>query len=321
LAGGGTIALKTTPTITTDDGGSTVLTVDGISKTYGNRFTTRNVQALDQASFRLGRKEICGLVGPNGAGKSTLIKIIMGIERGNGGRVSLVRGDGRPDFGYVPERPTFFEDIGAYYNLLYFARLYGIPDPEQSAMKGLETFGLGDRAEDFVGDFSKGMKQRLAIARSILHRPRVLLMDEPFSGLDPSAMIDIRRSLKTLKDQDISILLSSHELYEIDQVCDSIIFIKGGRIIGKEGYQRQGNLLNVQITVENPSQRLMDAVSGRRVLSVSADGKDILIEMERPQIPDLVSSVVYAGGRIIETKIVQRKAEDMYTEIIMGGGK
>jgi ABC-2 type transport system ATP-binding protein len=295
--------------------------VEGISKTYGNRFTTRNLNALDQASFRLGRREICGLVGPNGAGKSTLIKIIMGIERGNGGSVKLSAGDGRPDFGYVPERPTFFEDLSAYYNLLYFARLYNIKDPEQTAKNGLDLFGLGDRADDFVGDFSKGMKQRLAIARSIMHHPRVLLMDEPFSGLDPTAMIDIRRSLKTLKDQDISILLSSHELYEIDQVCDSIIFIKSGKIIGKEGYQRQGNLLNVQITVENPSQMLLDAVSGRRLLSVSPDGKEMLIEMERPQIPDLVSSIVYAGGRIVETKIVQRKAEDMYTEIIMEGGR
>jgi ABC-2 type transport system ATP-binding protein len=316
LTGGGTILPNTTITSADEDA---VLTVDGISKTYGNRFTTRNVQALDQASFRLGRKEICGLVGPNGAGKSTLIKIIMGIERGNGGSLKLAPGDGRPDFGYVPEKPTFFEDLSAYYNLLYFARLYNIPDPEQTAKKGLGDFGLGDRADDFVGDFSKGMKQRLAIARSIMHHPRVLLMDEPFSGLDPTAMIDIRKSLKTLKEQDISILLSSHELYEIDQVCDSIIFIKSGKIIGKEGYQRVGNLLNVLITVENPSQALLDTVSGRRVLSVSPDGKDILIELERVQIPDIVSSIVFAGGRIVETKIVQRKAEDMYTEIIMEG--
>ncbi|MGD0816873.1 MAG: ABC transporter ATP-binding protein [Methanomassiliicoccales archaeon] len=298
-----------------------VLTVDGISKTYGNRFTARNVQALDHASFRLGRREICGLVGPNGAGKSTLIKIIMGIERGNGGSLKLAPGDGRPDFGYVPEKPTFFEDLSAYYNLLYFARLYRIPNPELTVRKSLNIFGLDERGEDFVGDFSKGMKQRLAITRSIMHHPRVLLMDEPFSGLDPTAMIDIRRSLKALKEQDISILLSSHELYEIDQVCDSIIFIKSGKIIGKEGYQRKGNLLNVQITVENPSQALLDAVSGRRVLSVSPDGKDILVELERSQIPDIVSSMVFAGGRIVETKIVQRKAEDMYTEIIMEGGR
>ena len=315
--GGGTIVLSTT--IITDQGERTVLTVEGISKTYGNRFTARNVHALDHASFRLCRKEICGLVGPNGAGKSTLIKIIMGIERGNGGSVKLAPGDGRPDFGYVPEKPTFFEDLSAHYNLLYFARLYGLKDPELAVKKGLHDFGLADRAEDFVGDFSKGMKQRLAIARSIMHHPRVLLMDEPFSGLDPTAMIDIRTSLKMLKEQDISILLSSHELYEIDQVCDSIVFIKSGRIVGKEGYQREGNLLNVQITVENPGEKLLAAVSGTKVLSVSEDGKELLLEMERSQIPDIVSSIVFAGGRIMETKIVKRKAEDMYTEIIMEG--
>lgn len=318
--GGGTI-IPNISTASTSQDGEAVLTVEGISKTYGNRFTTRNVQALDRASFRLGRKEICGLVGPNGAGKTTLIKIIMGIERGNGGSKHLSPGDGRPDFGYVPEKPTFFEDLSAHYNLLYFARLYNIPEPERAASKGLEDFGLASRADDFVGDFSKGMKQRLAIARAIMHHPRVLLMDEPFSGLDPTAMIDIRKALKSLKDQDISILLSSHELNEIDQVCDSIIFIKSGRIIGKEGYLKEGNLLNVQIVVENPGRMILDAVSGRRLLNVSPDGREMLMEMERSQIPDIVSAVVYAGGRIVETKIVQRKAEDMYTEIIMEGGR
>jgi ABC-2 type transport system ATP-binding protein len=318
--GGGTI-IPNISTAPTSQDGEAVLTVEGICKTYGNRFTTRNVNALDHASFRLGRREICGLVGPNGAGKTTLIKIIMGIERGNGGSKRLSPGDGRPDFGYVPERPTFFEDLSAHYNLLYFARLYNIPEPESAAYKGLEDFGLSARADDFVGDFSKGMKQRLAIARSIMHHPRVLIMDEPFSGLDPTAMIDIRKALKSLKDQDISILLSSHELNEIDQVCDSVIFIKSGRIVGKEGYQKKGNLLNVQIVVENPSQKILDAVSGKRVLSASPDGRDLLLQVERSQIPDVVSAVVYAGGRIIETKIVQRKAEDMYTEIIMEGGK
>jgi ABC-2 type transport system ATP-binding protein len=296
-----------------------ILSVNGITKIYGNRFTSRNITALDQASFQLNHSEICGLVGPNGAGKSTLIKIIMGIERGNGGRVELVNENGRPDFGYVPEKPTFFEDLSAYYNLLYFARIYDLPDPEGKASKGLADFGLAERAEDFVGDFSKGMKQRLAIARAIMHRPRVLLMDEPFSGLDPTAMMDIRRSLKALKEQDISILLSSHELYEIDQVCDSIIFIKSGKIVGKESYERTGNALNVQIVVENPSQRIVDAVSGRKLLTVSPDGSILLVELERGQIPDMVSAIVFAGGRIIETKIVQRKAEDMYEEIIMEG--
>jgi ABC-2 type transport system ATP-binding protein len=306
-------------TITPDDG--SVLIVDGISKTYGNRFTARNVLALDHASFRIERGEICGLVGPNGAGKSTMIKIIMGIERGNGGNVRLAADRGRQGLGYVPERPTFFEDLSAYYNLLYFARLYGVPEPEMAAQKRLKEFGLDERGEDFVGDYSKGMKQRLAIARSILHNPRVLLMDEPFSGLDPSAMMDIRRSLKALKEQDISVLLSSHELNEIDQVCDSIIFIKSGKIVGKEDYQKGGNLLNVLITVENPSQKLLDSVSGRRIVSISEDGKDMLMELEKAQIPDMVAAIVFAGGRIMETKVVTRKAEDMYAQIIMEEGK
>jgi|ADurb_Met_02_Slu_FD_contig_101_131237_length_4151_multi_2_in_0_out_0_5 ABC-2 type transport system ATP-binding protein len=179
--------------------GTDVLRGTDLSKTYGNRFTRGNIRALDRASFSIQEGEICGLVGPNGAGKSTLIKLVMGIEPRDEGAVEMNGSDPRVALGYVPERPTFFEDLSAYYNILYFARLTGAADPEGTSRRLIDEFGLKGRGDDRVSSFSKGMKQRLAIARAVVHRPKVLIMDEPFSGLDPGMMIELRGLLKGLR--------------------------------------------------------------------------------------------------------------------------
>ena len=160
-------------------------------KTYGSIMTAGNVKALDDVAFEINKGEICGLVGPNGAGKSTLIKVIMGVETRDAGSVEIMEGN-IGIIGYVPEKPIFFEDISAYHNLAFFARLAGLSDVDGACKRALKEFGLGGRENDFVSSYSKGMRQRLAMARAVLHGPSILIMDEPFSGLDPSMMIELR---------------------------------------------------------------------------------------------------------------------------------
>ncbi|MDW5562023.1 MAG: ABC transporter ATP-binding protein [Methanomassiliicoccus sp.] len=295
------------------------LTCTGLSKTYGNRFTRGNIHALNKASFSIREGEICGLVGPNGAGKSTMIKLIMGIEPKDEGMIDMNGLDPRLTLGYVPERPTFFEDVSAYYNLLYFARLTGEADPEGTSRRLIDEFGLKGRGEDRVSSYSKGMKQRLAIARAVIHNPKVLLMDEPFSGLDPGMMIELRGLLKGLKSKGMAMLLSSHELNEIDQLCDSILFIKGGAIIRREDLDTPKPRTIVQITLAVPSDAVIQALSkwGRR--SVSGDGTLIAVEASREEIPDVVAEAVKAGGRVMEFRPAQIKAEDLYTEVFLPG--
>jgi len=133
-----------------------VLSGRGLSKAYGNRFTTRTVQALDDVSFELREGEICGLVGPNGAGKSTLIKLIMGIEPKDRGEVDMNGLNPRLALGYVPERPTFFEDLSAWHNLLYVARLNRIPSPEQACLDLLRNFGLDGWKDEPVVSSPRG---------------------------------------------------------------------------------------------------------------------------------------------------------------------
>jgi len=294
-----------------------VLVGRGLSKAYGNRFTTRTVQALDDVSFELREGEICGLVGPNGAGKSTLIKLIMGIEPKDRGEVSMNGLDPRAALGYVPERPTFFEDLSAWHNLLYVARLNRVPEPEAACTRLLRDFGLEVWKDEPVVSFSKGMKQRLAIARSVLHRPKALIMDEPFSGLDPGMMMELRTIMRSLKESGIAMLLSSHELNEIDQLCDSILFIKSGRILKKEAFNAEVPRVPFRIMLASPNGAVPAALAGRKVLSQSPDGLSFLVEASRDEVPDIVAQVVGAGGRVMACGIAQRKAEDLYAEVFM----
>ena len=298
--------------------GTEVLIGRDLSKTYGNRFTARTVQALDGVSFELREGEICGLVGPNGAGKSTLIKLIMGIEPKDRGEVSMNGLDPRMALGYVPERPTFFEDLSPFHNLLYAARLNDLPEPEEACLRGLREFGLEAWKDEPVVNFSKGMKQRLAIARSVLHRPKALIMDEPFSGLDPGMMMELRGIMKSLKGRGMAMLLSSHELNEIDQLCDSILFIKSGRIIKKEEFGAVVQTVNFRIMLASPNGAVPAALAGRNVLSQSPDGLSFLIETPKEKVPDIVAEVVEAGGRVVGCGIAQRKAEDLYAEVFQG---
>jgi len=290
-----------------------------LSKTYGGALDKRSVHALDNASFEVRRGEILGLVGPNGAGKSTLIKLIMGIEKRDGGRIDMNGLDPREALGYVPERPTFMEDLSGFYNLLYVARIKGVRRPQAYCRKLIIDYGLKGRGEDMVSTYSKGMKQRLAVARAVIGDPKVLIMDEPFNGLDPGMMIDLRDVLKKLRADGMAMLISSHELNEVDQVCDGILFIKNGKVLKKETFATDG-LVTLRIALEKPSERVVRSLAPWKG-TVSRDGRVITRRATKEEIPDIAASVVRSGGRLVDLQVVQRKAEDIYAEVYLNGGK
>jgi ABC-type multidrug transport system ATPase subunit len=301
---------------TTSDPNS-VIECRGISKNYKNIFFKGEIFALTNVDISLDRGEICGLVGPNGAGKSTLIKVILGIESRQKGEI-IISGELK-QLGYVPEKPIFFEEEDAFHNLLYYARISQLDDPEKKCAEGLATFGLNDKGETLVNTFSKGMKQRLAIARSLLSDPDILIMDEPFSGLDPTAVIEIRGHLQNMKDLGKTILLSSHELNEIDKICDTIIFIDKGRIIRKESLHSTQVLVRFHVLLQKKSDAAMEVVRRMGLCVISKDDLNMIVEIERDIIPDLITSLVGEKARIIESHIIQRTSEDIYTEVFMKG--
>ncbi|MGE5583772.1 MAG: ABC transporter ATP-binding protein [Bacillota bacterium] len=207
-----------------------VVTVSSLSKRYGTR------TVVDNLSFTVKSGQTLGLLGPNGAGKTTTMRMLMGLAKPTAGTATILGYDLRTEakeihrqIGVVFEKPNLFEHLSGYQNLAIFCKLYNQP---LTAIKPLlERMDLWERASEPVKVYSKGMKQRILILRALIHRPRLLFLDEPCSGLDPVSSRIIRDYLLELKSAGLTILLTSHDMEEVDELCDDIGFINHGRLI------------------------------------------------------------------------------------------
>lgn len=194
------------------------------------------VRAVDSISFTVAAGEIFGFLGPNGAGKTTTIKMLTGQLRPTGGRAAVCGFDVvtqrqplKPHIGVVFEYQNIYERMTAVENLRFSARLYGVNGRRVDEM--LQLVGLADQRRKKTADFSNGMKQRLLIARALLHRPRVLFLDEPTRGLDPGVARDIRALVAGLKDEGVTVFLTTHYMEEADRLCDRVAILDNGRIV------------------------------------------------------------------------------------------
>jgi ABC-2 type transport system ATP-binding protein len=207
-----------------------IITVANLSKQYGKR------TVVDNLSFTVKSGQTLGLLGPNGAGKTTTMRILMGLSHPTAGTANILGFDLQKEvkkihaqIGVVFEKPNLFENLSGYQNLAIFCKLYD--QPLTAIQPLLERMDLWERAHDPVKVYSKGMKQRILILRALIHRPRMLFLDEPCSGLDPVSSKIIRDYLLELKAQGMTILLTSHDMEEVDELCDLIGFINHGRLI------------------------------------------------------------------------------------------
>jgi len=199
----------------------------------------RHKEAVAGISFTARRGEIFGLLGPNGAGKTTTIRILTGQIDPSGGSAMVAGCDVVKDrarlkerIGVVFEEQNLYERLSARNNLAFSCWLYGLP--ESRADEVLDLVQLRDRAKDHVSTFSNGMRQRLMIARALLHRPPMLFLDEPSRGLDPISARDIRLAIKQLSEEGITILLTTHLMDEADQLCQRVAFIVNGKIVAND---------------------------------------------------------------------------------------
>jgi ABC-2 type transport system ATP-binding protein len=204
------------------------------------RKTFRGGRGLDGFSLQLERNELVGIVGPNGAGKTTLIKILAtllpaasGVARVDGHDVSGEAAAVRASVGYLPDVAGVYQDMSIGEFLEFFADAFRLKEPQRSAAidRALQRSGLADRRDDFVEHLSLGWKQRLLLAKTLLHEPKVLLLDEPATGLDPLARIALREQLKRLHAEGATILISSHILSDLEDICTRIVFIADGKNI------------------------------------------------------------------------------------------
>jgi ABC-2 type transport system ATP-binding protein len=207
------------------------LLLDQVYKTIGNR------KILDDVTLKVEHSDIFGYLGPNGAGKTTTIRIILGLFRANSGTVQVLGENTSPDklrrkIGFVLEYDGLYDNLTARENLEFYYQLYGIHEAGGNKIdEMLHLVGLYNRAGDKVSTYSKGMRQKLALARAMVHDPELLILDEPTAGIDPSGQMEVRDIILNLAhNQDKTVFLSSHNLDEVQRICNRIALIDKGQI-------------------------------------------------------------------------------------------
>ena len=309
-----------------------VIEVDGLTHRFGD------LTALNDLSFSLADGEVLGLLGPNGAGKTTTVRLLNGLYHPTVGTLRVLGLDPTTDgdqvrrqTGVLTESPALYERLTARHNLAFFAELAEIPPDEAGARIDdlLAFFELTARAGDRVGAFSKGMKQRLALARCLLHRPALLFFDEPTSGLDPEAAAQVRDLIADLARQEIAasggaraVLLCTHNLLEAERLCDRMAILNRGRLLAfgtLDELRRQVSPgMWVDVHLFDPLAGGFDWLSslpGVKEL-VSQDGDAIQARVSgEGDIPDLVTQLIARGARILSVQPHYTSLEDIYFKL------
>jgi ABC-2 type transport system ATP-binding protein len=265
-----------------------MIDVDTLRKTFGAG------RGLNGFSLHSDRGELVGLVGPNGAGKTTLIKILATLQPFDSGAAHVAGHDVvtnpsavRASMGYLPDVAGVYQDMRIDEFLEFFADAFRLKEPQRSAaiQRAIDLAGLEDRREDFVEHLSLGWKQRLLLAKTLLHEPKVLLLDEPATGLDPLARIALREQLKQLHTAGVTILISSHILTDLEDICTRIVFIDDGRNVTEpqapaHADGSQAKIVRCEIEFDGPLAAMESAVAhanGAKLLDKKAT--HLLIEL------------------------------------------
>jgi ABC-2 type transport system ATP-binding protein len=274
----------------------TVLTTRGLTKRFGD------TAAVDHLDLDVREGEVFGFLGPNGAGKTTTLRMILGLIYATSGEIEVLghrmpqerREALRHVSGFV-ETPAFYHNMSARRNLRLLGRLNGVHD-ERRIEEILDTVGLLQRADSKVGDYSQGMKQRLGIANALLHRPALIILDEPTSGLDPQGMKGVRELIAGLADGGATVVLSSHLLHEVEQVCDRAVIINKGRVVvqGPVGELRPASSMVKLLTSDQArSQAVIAALLGPK--AVALDDGHLVVESSEDQVREMVARLVSEG--------------------------
>ncbi len=303
-----------------------MIEADHLAKRFGS------VTAVEDVSLRVDEGEVLGLLGPNGAGKTTTVRMLVGLLPASGG---TIRVDGldpsRPDqaldlrrrVGLLPENVGLYEDLSAARNLDFFGRLYDCPEPTRSANieRLLRLLGLWERRDEPVGRFSKGMQQKVALARALVHDPPVVFLDEPTANLDPEASRTVRDFLLGLKADRRTIVLTTHNLDEATRICDRVAVLKTRLLaVGRPGeLGRTDGIAQVRIRLAAPRPDVRAALLARLGPDrVGGSGAELLLRVGDPasETPDLVAAVVAAGGRILAVSEIAPSLEEEYLRLV-----
>lgn len=303
-----------------------MIRAEGLTKDYGAR------RAIDNLTFETRQGEIVGFLGPNGAGKTTTMRILTGYMPPTSGTATVAGFDVvdeslevRRRVGYLPETVPLYPDMTVFEYLKFMADLRHLPNAEEAVDEALETVGMTERADGYIANLSKGMRQRVGLAQALLHKPEVLILDEPTIGLDPAQVVEVRNLIREI-GKERTVMLSTHILSEAQQVCDRVLIINKGRLIAED-------------TPENLQARLTGAQRARlRVRGDSEDVRPLLAKIDGVQDvrvlddgvlefqflpaadirPAVARAVVQAGLDLLELSPVGMSLEEIFLELTRG---
>ncbi len=297
---------------------SAALRTDGLTRRFGAR------TAVDRVSLRVEEGDIYGFLGPNGAGKTTAIRCILGLIRRDAGEVRIF-GEAHPvrqrrGVGAVVETPAFHPGLSGRANLRRAAAYAGAP--AEDVERVLALTGLADRAGDRVRAYSLGMRQRLGIARALLGRPRLLVLDEPTNGLDPRGMHDVRRLLARLAaEEGLTVFISSHLLAEVQQLCNRVGILHRGRLVAEGAVDAllsglgEGRAVEVEVTARDPerARAVAEGLAGVTVLPAGA-GR-LRLRLDGLDAAELNRALVEAGVAVSALVPVEHSLEDLFLRL------
>lgn len=302
-----------------------MIKTEKLTKKFGN------LTAVDDLTLQVDKGEVFGLLGPNGAGKTTTVRMLCCLISTTSGSATVGGMDIsdkesamkiRKMIGIVHDNVGFYESLSAYANLEFFGRLYEVPEKllKTNLEKYLKMLDLWDKRNSTVGTYSKGMKQKVAIARALMHEPEVLFLDEPTANLDPEAAKIIRDVILDLKKEGRTIFLNTHNLDEAQRICDRIGVLKTKMIAvdTPQNLERAISQKKTTFVLEEINDRIVEAVESLSPSSVERDGLNLVVEMTDPesQTSRMIEAIVAAGGKIKSVTQAGASLEDVYLKLV-----
>jgi ABC-2 type transport system ATP-binding protein len=302
-----------------------VIEAEGLTKKFGG------LTAVDGVSFKVEEGEVFGFLGPNGAGKTTTVRMLCCLISKTSGEARIADYNVGKDsdslkirklIGLVPDSVGLYDDLTAYDNLEFYGKLYGCTEAQrrENIERFLKMLGLWDKKDVTAGTFSKGMKQKLAIARALIHDPRVLFMDEPTVNLDPESAKTVRDFILELKKEKKTVFLNTHNLDEAQRICDRIAILntKLMAIGTAEELERSVRGRQTVVQLSQVNDAIMGALGRLTIGKVTRDGNTITVDVANPEKenPAIVRAIVVAGGDVQSVSVTTSTLEDAYLKLV-----
>ncbi len=301
--------------------------VSNARKSYPGSLGKGRTTVVEDVGLEVAGGTVHGLLGPNGAGKTTTVKMLLGLVRPDAGEFEVLgrssrAPSGRASLGFLPEQPYFPPQLKAAQAMRLYGRLAGVGRArlEDEIASKLSLVGLDRHADVQISKFSRGMLQRLGIAQALLGEPRIVVLDEPASGLDPVGQRDMRNLMLSLKDDGVTVLLSSHQLSEVEAVCDRVTIVNRGRV-ASEG--RLDDLLNVEGQVSLVVRDLADGLPAPMeglVSDVAVKGSSWVFSVAQTDVRRVIDAVDEAGGSLVSLNPKRESREDYFSRLLDSDG-